>query len=305
MNVQESVIEPETGHKEESILQKVSKLDGMQAQPEPEGAEDKPKAPSPAEDPDLAGKFAALAKQEKRVRDLQREMEAERQELERYRSQKQKAKEDPESWLSEAGLTLDEAIDLKLRGMSTPTETDRVLSVEEKLKNMQAELDRRDAEAKQQRQSEAVQRFKAGIQDVIDSNPEDFELIKSFGAIDSVYETCEKYYEESGGQTLEVEKACRLVEAGLEKEVQKYKGVKKLKSLFEQHLESSSEEEKQEPQATDTRPASTLTTRVVSPAQADTPKRLLSREESLAKISKWLEEKTLERERASAAKAGV
>lgn len=288
--------------KPDSIQAKLAALENKNTAVNKEGEQQDPgvKAPSPAEDPDMASRFAALSRKEKKLMEDRRQLEADRAEIERFRQLKGKAKDDPDAWLAEAGLTLDEALDRKLRGLSTEDpESDRVKTLEQKIQELLDKDRRKEEEYQQARLNEAREGFLDRIRQTVEGAKSDFELISAFDAFDDVFETCARYWEETKdpetgeGKTLDIEKACRLVEAELEERVSKYKGVGKLKAMFEAMKESGSQTDTK-PQATDMTP-STLTNRVVSPAQPEQKTGLLPREESIARAADFLKQELAKR----------
>lgn len=290
------VAAPEADKRPDTVVEKLKALESASAQPavtqpqaKPHGqtAQDpaEPKAPSPADDPDMASRFATLAKKEKRLAEERSQLQRERQEIQQLRERKEKAKEDPDAWLSEAGLTLDELIDRKLKGMTEPEPEDRVLSVEEKLKRLEQQLADKDTQEKHSRITEALEGFKGQIRDTVSSNAEAYGLIQGFERIDDVFETCKEYFEQTG-EPLELERACKLVEAEIESDIRKALEVPKVRKLLETIGLAAVKDTA--PQAKDTKPL-TLNNRVVSPTAPEQPKERLSADESKRRAAAWLQ----------------
>jgi hypothetical protein len=270
-----------------------SPVESPQAVPAPEApqAEAAPKG-----DPDLSPRFAALARQEKRLLEERKAIAAQAKEIEEYRRWKSSAKEKPFEYLEAGGLSFDELVKQKLKEGKEPTVEDKLMTVEEKLKKLQEDRAREEDERKQANVSRAEAAFKDKIKSVVENDKAKYELIGAYDAHDEVFNVCKEYWEQNEHlpqekRLLPVEKAAELVEAELEERMKKFQGVSKFKKLFTPAEAAAAKEEIASKAKDISEPEPTLTNKSAPAPSAEAKKPLLSREESIKQLAKQLEEK--------------
>lgn len=225
-----------------------------------EGGEKTAEAPA-AVDP-LSAKFAALSKREREVALREKrereaiakeraDIEARAKDLETKLAQVTSAeqllalaKEKPTEFLAKTGLTFKQLTDAVLAEGQEPTADDKIAKLEARLEaeaKARAEAEERakaDAAAREAKvNEEAVERYKAGIQDFVAKNAETYELVAAEGAHELVFDLIEAHYTETAKsgkpEIMTVDKAAELAEAYLlEEATKKFKGSKKIASLF-------------------------------------------------------------------------
>lgn len=218
-------------------------LDG--AAVEPKVASDTapaPKAEEPAAAPekkDLASaRFAALAREQKRLQEEKKKLDEQRKspewkELEEWKKVKSSAKDDIEAYLQMGGLSFDDVNEWILSGKQPKDKAVRTL--EEKIAAMEKAAAEKEAAAK--KEQEEIERMRVDeqvlglIKSELNKSADDFELVLAYGAEKNVYKLLQDHYAQTG-QALDIKKAAALVEAEFEEESKKYSGVKKLKKLF-------------------------------------------------------------------------
>lgn len=199
---------------------------------------------APSQD-EAVKKLSELARREKAMRMQSREMaamkqeiarrEAEfksiQQELEREKGFKSKLKSSPWDALIEAGFTPEEATTAFL---NQPTQENIELKqLRAELAAIKAEQDsikQSSIKAQEASYSQAKKQIENEITHLVNGN-EEFEMVKSMGAIQQVVDYIENMYNESG-QLLDVETAAKHVEEFLLEEAMKLSKIKKLQSKF-------------------------------------------------------------------------
>lgn len=268
-------------------------------------AEGAPPVEAPKED--VSREMAILHRQKKKLQE-EKKAQAERQKkFEEYEAKKAKAKEDPESFLTEAGLTIDDLVQWKLRQGEplTAEEQAKLLeskvnkTVEERLAEHQKKKDEEAAaaktEAEQIRMKEDINAFRNTLDSVIESNPEQYELISVHGEADTAMLICAQAIAENPDAYKTREDAEKLIprvlemlEAQLlEDDKAKFEKSKKLKSFYGKVEETKKDTT---PEALANPAPPTLTNSMNSPTPPETkkPGALLSREESLKLLSEKL-----------------
>lgn len=168
-----------------------------------EGAPLTPEAtPAPAKSEDfLSPKFAALARQQKLIREEQRRFQAEKaafkaeaEELAKVKGWQDRLKQNPLEVLTEAGLSYDQLTQSMLsqpdQGDPLTQKLQRDLLALQKKQDEAAESIKKEAE---DRRNAALNQIRNDVKILVSSN-EDFETIKSEGAEDAVVELIEQTY---------------------------------------------------------------------------------------------------------------
>ncbi len=256
-------------------------------------------------DDKFALKFAALGREEKRIKALkaqfeqqQAKMTADRDAWEASKSTKyvdiERFKREPLKVMEETGMSFQALTELVLNDGKPSNEqllTDAEKRMEAKLAELQAKLDAKEA-AEKAKQDEAalaneeklVEEFIAGITDFVNVEPE-YELIRANDAVALVYDVIEQHFERTkdangNGQILSNKEAADAVEAYLLDEAKKHVSLSKVQKLLQ-------------PASTATQPAKTAATTLSNAhsSSAATPvKKFMSDEESkrqAARLIRW------------------
>lgn len=211
-----------------------------QSEPVPAPA---PEAPKPR-DP-FSAKFAALSRKERQHAEERRKFQAEKAEWEKQRSSSASPddliaefKKNPIKFGEKYGITYDELIKMGLNEGNPTVEMMLQRQREEmdteygsklsKLEQMIAEKEAKEAEAQL---NGVKQGFIDQISSFIDSNEQEYELVKMHNAVEDVYSVCEEFYNRTG-QNLDLEVAVQKVEEHLLAQAEKLMQSKKLKSKF-------------------------------------------------------------------------
>lgn len=210
-----------------------------------------------SEDAKFASKFAALSRKEKDVRQREMELEQRAAELNR-RLEEMEAKLSPKEEVKEPEIPLD----LRLRkdpiktleelGLSYERLTDIVLNEGKVPNDLKMDVMRREMEDKYQKQLEdlrneylsdkqkaeeekyqqVIQNYMGQIADFVNTNQEQYELIKANDSVDLVYNVIEEHYNETG-RILDTKEAADHVEKYLEEEARKIMKLKKFQTTSE------------------------------------------------------------------------
>ena len=211
-------------------------------------AQDTPEAPIPEVPKErVSDRFAFLAKKEQAVVRQRQELKAQleameqqkaeiaklRQEIEGGRSKKESYRTNPLALLEEHGLSYKELTDYILNNNTVSTES-QIKALQEKLESVerQREQDRQEAAERakrtaEQREQAVITEFKNEIGSFLKRETDKYELTNLYDSSDLVYDTVEEYFAKTN-KVLSIPEACDLVEAYLEKQVEKSLATKKL-----------------------------------------------------------------------------
>lgn len=211
----------------------------------------------------LAKKEAGIVRQRQELKSQMESISAQRSEVEKLRQEIEKAnqrkgsyKTNPLAVLEDHGLSYKELTDFILNNNTVSTET-QIKAIQEKLEESEKrrELDRKESLEREQqraaaREAQVIEEFKGEIGSYLQRESDKFELTNLYDSADLVYDTVEEYFAKTN-KVLSIPEACDLVEAYLEKQVEKSLATKKL---------SSKVQRTQEPTVTPQRPAATQRT---------------------------------------------
>lgn len=211
-------------------------IDSTQQQPQEAASEATQSTPEDKAQETLSPKFAALARQQKMLRQQQRQiedarkaMEAERQEIEKAKSWKTRLTQDPYSVLLEAGLTSDKAAALMLQQPDPAAQQLHLLQEEIKaLKASQEQSSTKFEQMQKQQYEDAKKQIRSDVTSLINSD-ETFETIKAMDSAEAVVDLIEKTFVDEG-RLMTVEEAAKEIEDYLSAEVMKFTQLKKVKS---------------------------------------------------------------------------
>lgn len=279
---------PETAATPEALAQETASEGAEKSKEleEPKKLEDAPK------DEKFASKFAAISRQEKRLKEQERTFKASMAAKERELADKAanigkdmipraRIKQEALEVLKEEGITLQMLADMILND-GKPTQ-DMVFNQKEKeirdeIASLRKEREEEKRLAQEEKNSQALHAFKTEISDYTKNNPE-YELIRANDASELVYEVIEQHHSETG-EILDIKKAADAVEEHLLDDAVKHVNVEKVKKKM-----APQEPKKQE--APKVQASKTLTN--ADSTAAATPKKVhLSDEESKAEAAKLL-----------------
>lgn len=271
---------------------------------EPVVEEPEIEAQEPKQDDEFAAKFAALSRKEKAVREQEAAIEARLAEIEarqkamdeqygKYQDLDTRIKNRPMDVLSENGVDFETLAKMVLENDGKPTpemEIERLRQDMEtkymkELENLRNELSEKEQKAEEQKYNEVIENYKYELNEFIDTNSENYELIKLNDASDLVYEVIEEHYNETG-RILSNNDACEHVENYLLDEAKKHLNVNKIKSLL-----GNQETAAPKPSAPQQTAVNTLSN-TESASVPSSSSRFLSEDESkreAAKLIKWVE----------------
>lgn len=185
---------------------------GIETPKEVEGVET-PKTdtePEVKEDPKFARRFAALSRQEKQivakskeVEDKAKEVESIKAEAERMKGVMALARENPMKFLEETGISYQELTELMLAAEKTPEDKkiDELRKEFEDLKQAKEreakEVEEANLKAQIERATQAIGSYKVQCKEMIQQNPDKYELILAQGREDDVFNIVEQYFIEN------------------------------------------------------------------------------------------------------------
>ena len=194
----------------------------------------------------FASKFAALSRKEKALRERESEYESKFEEMERQLAEYEQTRQEPEiDWedmlrnnplkaLEEAGLGYDTLTELALNdGKLTPDMQLAAMRQElendykQKFEELEDRLDQKEQLEQDTYYDSIQQNFQDEIGNMVQQNPEKFELIAASEADGLVYDVIEEHYNETG-RVLDIEEAADAVESYLEEEANKLMKLKKI-----------------------------------------------------------------------------
>ena len=253
-------------------------------------------AQEPEKNDDFSRKFAALSRREKEIRAKEAEYEQRIAELEQrfvaQEPQKEpeipfdvRLRQNPLKSLESVGLSYDKLTELALNDGKLTPEMQMKLMREEletdyksKFEDLENRLVEKEKGLEEQRYEDIKLGFQNEIESFVNSNGEEYELIKANDANDVVYEVIEEHYNETG-KILDIKEAAEAVESYLEEEATKLLQLSKVRSKF------NPGDNEQEPQR-----QSQVTLSNAHSAQAnERVARKLSDEESKSAMAKMLQ----------------
>ena len=253
-------------------------------------------AQEPEKNDDFSRKFAALSRREKEIRAKEAEYEQRIAELEQrfvaQEPQKEpeipfdvRLRQNPLKALESVGLSYDKLTELALNDGKLTPEMQMKLMREEletdyksKFEDLENRLVEKEKGLEEQRYEDIKLGFQNEIESFVNSNGEEYELIKANDANDVDYEVIEEHYNETG-KILDIKEAAEAVESYLEEEATKLLQLSKVRSKF------NPGDNEQEPQR-----QSQVTLSNAHSAQAnERVARKLSDEESKSAMAKMLQ----------------
>lgn len=229
----------------------------------------------PAKKPlDLGKGFAALAREEQRVRAERQALKAEKEALGRHQTlldAAAKASENPIALLQAAGLTYEQVTDWILKNQQEPTAEDRVALLEQREAERVKAAKDAEEKAASDRATQQIETFKGHLAKAITDAGEKYELINAEGAHEAVWEVIEGRFNETG-KLMPWNEAADLVEAHLEERAKKLLAAKKLQPKQDAPAApAKSENQKTGPESDQGSTERTLTNRSTTGSSAERP----------------------------------
>lgn len=254
-----------------------------QAAPEAAPAPEAAQTQTPEKTEELSPRFAALAKKERALAEMQKQLKAEREglakEREEYKTKfidRDSVLKNPVRFALENGFTYDKLAELVMTGAQDPDPM--VERLEQKLNKFEetlAEKEKRERESEQKRYEQAKEEIRRQAKLLVDGN-DSYETIRETGNTEAIVSLIEATYQEEG-RVMPVEEAAKLIEEQLLEEALTYAKVKKFRERLtaqEQKTEAT-QPTAQKTQAQDQKPKlETLTN-----AATASPAKPLSRRE--------------------------
>ncbi len=194
--------------------------------------DNKDKLESDSEDTQpISPQLAHLARQRRALQVKERELKA-REDAMKATPQSDgvplaRLKQEPLKVLLESGVTYEQLTEELLNNQSNP----EVEDLKAKLKALEEGVDTKFKDAATQQEQQVLAEMAREAKSLV-ATGDDFELIRGMNQVPSVMTLIERTYRESG-EVLDVAEACRLIEAELEKDVEKITSLGKVKNKFQ------------------------------------------------------------------------
>ena len=247
----------------------------------------------PQED-EFSDKFIKLTRQkralEQQAAELKAErvrIETERREIEEFRSTKAKIKQNPKEALGTLGVSFDDLAHMILTEGREPTEADKLSALEAKFQALEEAKEKEKQDAADSERQKIISNYRQNLENFIESS--DYELIKTYSAMEDVYETIQEHYQETlklkgEGIILSFGDACAMVEEHYEMLLEKAAQTKKAKAKFGS-LEDKLQSEAQVNTPKVVAPSQTLTNAMRASTEPSTPQHRRPTEEERFKAS--------------------
>lgn len=209
-------------------------------QHETTGEASSPSEGSKLSDLDISKKFNFLTAQEKKLREREMSMKSEKEKLDAISEQLANLKQNPLKALEAAGWTFKDLAELILND-EQPTTEKKIASLEQQIiEDKRAREEERKAQAEEERlarerelnerYNSTIEKAKSDIHALVDGS-DDFELIKSQGAHDLVWDVVQEVFNETK-QVIDFREAATRVEEHLTEEVEKLLKVNKFQQRY-------------------------------------------------------------------------
>jgi hypothetical protein len=245
----------------------------------------------------LATNFAALSRREReqhlKARELQeREAKVEQQmaRVAEYENNLVLAKENPQEFLKQAGVSMAEVINKEVSGeVSDAVKLRGELERQrEELTDLKTREDQRVEQAETQRLQGIRNSYVDQITNWVDNRGDEFELVKEAGAYETVYQVLQQNYNESGSD-IGFEAAAKIVNDHYAGELKRFSNTRTLKQLFEASPEATPTSSPAAIDgATKTAPSIKTLSNTQAVATTSTEPRVLTHKEKLAKFAEGL-----------------
>lgn len=206
-------------------------------------APEAPKVETPPADERIERQIISLTRKERELQKQFSEMKRQKAEMEQYmkdlneyKSLKEKARVDPLAITRHFGIEYKQLTDQVLND-ERPTPTALIDELKNEIQQLKDGLSKKEQDQQNSLREESINSFKNDIKSFVDQKGDDFELIKTFGAYDQVFQTLYDHWQETG-EYADVAEAARLIESNMEAEAKKLLGLKKLSPKMEAKVEA-------------------------------------------------------------------
>lgn len=189
----------------------------------------------------LAAKYAAFARQQKAIREQQRQVQESRklfelekesfkklqEEANQYKNKFDLLKTNPLDVLEEAGITYDHLTQMMLNGPNVNPEVRNLQRELQNIKKAQEEQKLNAQKAQSDQYDQAKRQIRSDVDSIVNNDPI-YETIKATNSMDAVVDLIEMTFKESGN-LMSVEQACNEIEEYLVDEAIRLSNLKKIK----------------------------------------------------------------------------
>jgi len=216
---------------------------------------EKPAAAAPKDD--YSERIAQMARQQRR---MQEESKAAHAKVKEYEARFARLKASPESVLEEEGWNAEKYLERLATGKTPdPTIEDNVKSLKEEIDRLKKANEDKETSLKSQAEQKAVADFKASIKTKAEQNQDRYEAIAALGMFDTVYQTVEEVFQQSG-ELPDLELVMDAVEKDLAVYIEKAAKTKKYAGMFKPTDVQAPEQKPQQMQGGSTLTATTTAT---------------------------------------------
>ena len=199
-----------------------------------------PTAETEKKDP-FADNFQRLVRREKMLRERESKLTDYEKRLAEYTERERLAKDDPSAFLDRHGLSLEE-ISKRLIEDPPSQEKKELLELKQKMAKWEQEKEQEHERRQKEETSNAYDNAKRELTELLDKDPEKFELVRMQNAHELVFQVIHEYQQQFQ-KWLTFEEAATKVESHLEKEVEKLLESKKLRSKLSPKTDSNQPED--------------------------------------------------------------
>ena len=256
--------------------------------------------PTPEQSPaDFAAQFAALSRREReqhmQAKNLQQRealIQEKMAQVAEYEQNLNLAKENPQEFLKQAGVNLNEVINKEVSGEVSDSVVLRneLERQRQELSDLKVREEQRVREAEQTRLHGLKNSYVDQITSFVDNRGDEFELVKNANAYETVYSVLQNHYNATS-EDLGFEAAAKIVNDHYASELKRFSDTRTLKQLYESSQEATPTSS---PAAIDGATKSAPSIKTLSNTQAvattSNEPRVLTHQEQLAKFAaglKW------------------
>lgn len=208
----------------------------------PSESTDAPRTPVVEQDKKdpFADNFARLVRRERQLKERESKLSDYEKRLGEYGERDRLAKEDPLAFLERSGLSFDEISRKIIEDPITP-ERKELLELKQKMAKWEEEKSAHEKKRQEEETTGAFENAKKELQELLDKDPEKYELVRLQNAHDLVFQVIYEY-QKAFGKWLNFEEAAGKVESHLESDIGKLLESKKLRSRLAPKTEDKPED---------------------------------------------------------------
>jgi hypothetical protein len=177
---------------------------------------------------DASRQAANLAEKEASLKKMEESLQAKEGSLDELKGKLDTVEKDPIAFAESMGLTYDKYTDHHLNSLSQSPEDIYKADIMSKIENLEGQIkgheevsDKRATQHQEVQAKEAYEKALVEVRDFIDTNEEDFDILKSADAEDVVLSVIGQHYSETGN-VMEKKVACEAVQEFYEAEAKRY-----------------------------------------------------------------------------------